>query len=147
MSKASEYQPDPVSGKRIVVEGVVSDILERAEEGKKKYGTYLMTDNGREAMWDAYQEALDLVMYLKQHLMENEAVRDKNDMLDELVETGFLRITGYDELQTFIGYKLNGVESFYWLKRFAKQNKLHLLVRDDDFGVVLTSWMLTGELL
>jgi len=70
MSKASEYQPDPVSGKSTVKDVVISDIQERAEMGKKKYGTYLQTFNGRSPLWDAYQEALDLVMYLRQALLE-----------------------------------------------------------------------------
>jgi len=72
MTKASEYQPDPISGKTRVVDVVVSDIKERAEAGNKKYGTYLETNNGRDALWDAYQEALDLAMYLRQALLERE---------------------------------------------------------------------------
>jgi hypothetical protein len=38
--------------------------------GKAKYGTELKTHNGRKALVDAYQEALDLCLYLKQALME-----------------------------------------------------------------------------
>lgn len=44
----------------------------RADFGKDKYGTFLRTGNGRNALVDAYQEALDLCMYLKQLLMEQE---------------------------------------------------------------------------
>jgi len=69
---ASLSQPAPKSGKIIVVDKVIEDIRERAEVGKRKYGTYLCTDNGREALWDAYQEAIDLVCYLKQKLLELE---------------------------------------------------------------------------
>ena len=39
-------------------------------KNKKKYGIMLQTDNGREALWDAYQEALDLAMYLRQAILE-----------------------------------------------------------------------------
>lgn len=38
----------------------------------KKYGGYLETNNGRSALWDAYQEAIDLVMYLRQRMLEEE---------------------------------------------------------------------------
>jgi hypothetical protein len=72
MSKASEYQPDPKQGEQVVVDVVLADIRERAETGKRKYGTYLKTNNGRNPLWDAYQEAIDLVMYLRQALLEQE---------------------------------------------------------------------------
>ena len=62
MSKASEYQPSPVGNGSIVVDYVLADVRERAEAGKQRYGTYLRTYNGRDALWDAYQEAIDLVM-------------------------------------------------------------------------------------
>lgn len=69
---ASEYQPDPQPGKDVVIDHVLSDLRERAETGRQKYGTYLETHNGRDALWDAYQEALDLVMYLRQAILERE---------------------------------------------------------------------------
>lgn len=72
MSKASEYQPDPKQGEIAVIDIVLADLRERAEAGKLKYGTYLETNNGRNPLWDAYQEALDLVMYLRQALLEQD---------------------------------------------------------------------------
>jgi hypothetical protein len=72
MSNASKHQPDPKQGEQVVVDIVLADIRERAETGKEKYGTYLQTNNGRSALWDAYQEAIDLVMYLRQKLLEEE---------------------------------------------------------------------------
>jgi hypothetical protein len=38
--------------------------------GIAKYGTPLQTFNGRDPLIDAYQEALDLAVYLKQAIME-----------------------------------------------------------------------------
>jgi len=38
----------------------------------QKYGTYLQTHNGRDALWDAYQEAMDLCMYLRQAILERD---------------------------------------------------------------------------
>ncbi len=71
-TNASEHQPPPTQGNQVVVDVVLADIRERAETGKEKYGTYLQTNNGRDALWDAYQEAIDLVMYLRQKLLEQE---------------------------------------------------------------------------
>lgn len=39
--------------------------------GLKKYGTVLQPNNGRDALVDAYQEALDLVVYLRQRIEED----------------------------------------------------------------------------
>jgi hypothetical protein len=49
---------------------VQQDIEQRAVIGCKKYGQRLKPNNGRCALTDAYQEALDLVMYLKQAIVE-----------------------------------------------------------------------------
>ena len=76
MRKASEQQPQPVGTGEIVLHEVVKDIQDRAEVGTQKYGTLLRTHNGRDPLMDAYQEALDLVMYLKQALMEREEINN-----------------------------------------------------------------------
>lgn len=52
------------------------ELLERrVQEGRKKYGVPLSTDNGRDALLDAWEEAADLLMYLTQMLMESEGKR------------------------------------------------------------------------
>ena len=51
-------------------DAVIADLTERSRVGTAKYGTPLYTHNGREALMDAYQEALDLLMYLRQFLLE-----------------------------------------------------------------------------
>src|SRR5262245_38084086 len=43
-----------------IQERVRQDLVEREGQGIKKYGTALMPFNGRSALRDAYQEALDL---------------------------------------------------------------------------------------
>ena len=55
-----------------VVDAVLCDVAHRAFHGLEKHGTLLKTHNGRDALVDAYQEALDLVFYLRQALMERE---------------------------------------------------------------------------
>lgn len=78
-------QPAPVAGGTVVLSalkgwpegspvgaGIVASLKERAEMGRESYGMYLSTHNGRNAYIDAYQEALDLVMYLGQAYLEEE---------------------------------------------------------------------------
>jgi hypothetical protein len=50
---------------------VSADLKYRAEVGRSKYGTYLTTDNGRDALVDLYEELLDAYMYSVQYQMEN----------------------------------------------------------------------------
>lgn len=69
----SKAQPAPTPGRESVTDAVVADLQTRREHGKLKYNTELQTHNGRDAMVDAYQEALDLVLYFKQALMERDA--------------------------------------------------------------------------
>jgi hypothetical protein len=49
---------------------VCADIEARASFGERKYGERLTTHNGRRGLQDAYEEALDLCMYLRQVLEE-----------------------------------------------------------------------------
>lgn len=63
-------QPPPQPGKEVVWRHVMRDLEERVELGKQRYGTELMTRNGRDPLVDAYQEALDLVLYLRQAILE-----------------------------------------------------------------------------
>lgn len=66
------------------------DFRKRAELGKDRYGTYLMSHNGRNALLDLYQELLDAVMYATQHYIECED-QDENkqwalDLVRVLIE-------------------------------------------------------------
>lgn len=67
---AATPQQMPTDGDVRVVDHVIADIVKRSETGTKKYGTPLHTNNGRDALLDAYQEAIGLVMYLKQAIIE-----------------------------------------------------------------------------
>ena len=51
---------------------VVTDLNARKEMGVKKYGTPLQPFNGRKALKDAYEEVLDLALYLRQALYEQD---------------------------------------------------------------------------
>lgn len=54
---------------------LISDITERRELGIARYGTALQPNNGRDALRDAYEEAIDLCMYLKQLIVERQMSR------------------------------------------------------------------------
>jgi hypothetical protein len=75
-------QPNPKPGTRVVyptAKSMFSTILrERYESGLVTYGTPLMTENGRDALWDAMEEIADGWMYLCQLWLER---RDKENPL------------------------------------------------------------------
>lgn len=49
---------------------VIADMAERKEFGLKKYTTPLQPHNGRSFLQDAYEEVLDLAVYLRGKLYE-----------------------------------------------------------------------------
>ncbi|MGL4600311.1 MAG: hypothetical protein ACRCVE_02140 [Plesiomonas sp.] len=67
---ATAIQPAPSGSGNPILGMVLADLTNRALEGKEKYGEPLKANNGRKPLWDAYQEALDLCMYLRQMIEE-----------------------------------------------------------------------------
>lgn len=53
-----------------LAERVLSDMIKRHVFGVSKYGTALKAGDGRNHLIDAYQEALDLCVYLRQEIDE-----------------------------------------------------------------------------
>lgn len=49
---------------------VIKDMLDRDQAGRDRYGTPLQAHNGRKPLIDAYQELLDLCVYLRQEMEE-----------------------------------------------------------------------------
>jgi len=78
MRKGDQPKPKPTTG-RPIWDLVVEDMKARDHLGRKRYGTPLQANNGRDALQDAYEEALDLAVYLRQALEER-------DQLEELEE-------------------------------------------------------------
>jgi hypothetical protein len=67
-------QPKPIkNNNKPIVDLVVKDMKERKKQGIETYGVALQAFNGRNALQDAYEEALDLSIYLKQVLEELKA--------------------------------------------------------------------------
>lgn len=65
-------KPPVKNNKPIIHKLVIDDVNSRLEFGTKKYGTGLQPFNGRDALKDAYEEALDLCNYLRQALYERD---------------------------------------------------------------------------
>ena len=70
MTIATEHEPNPIKTDDDMWKAVMNDMKERRLMGIKKYGTPLQPNNGRNTLVDAYQEALDLVVYLRSKIEE-----------------------------------------------------------------------------
>ena len=65
-------QPLPISNiSKSAHDLVIADMIDRKEFGHNKYGVYLQSDNGRNNLIDAYQEILDLAVYVRCQIEEN----------------------------------------------------------------------------
>jgi hypothetical protein len=73
-STSSTPEPAPVNrdDRPDVWPLVIADMEARDAFGREKHGVPLRPDNGRDALRDAYQEALDLVVYLRQAIWERD---------------------------------------------------------------------------
>ena len=61
---------------------VLADMAARDDLGRRRYGVPLQPHNGRDSLRDAYEEALDLVVYLRQAIYERD---DRAEALKALV--------------------------------------------------------------
>lgn len=64
---------------------VAEDMMARKAHGLRKYNSLLQAFNGRSALQDAYEEILDLAVYLRQAIEEQET---SSDIPDPFPETG-----------------------------------------------------------
>jgi len=73
MSERIKDQPEPVRSDRPPIwDMVIEDMRARDAVGLERYGTPLQGFNGRDALVDAYQEALDLCVYMRQAIWERD---------------------------------------------------------------------------
>lgn len=71
MTQPIADQPAPIANDRPSIQSLVrADLVDREVVGIQRYGTPLQPHNGRDALVDAYQEALDLACYLRQAIEE-----------------------------------------------------------------------------
>ena len=68
---STQQPPKPASGD--LWASVIADMEDRRRLGIARYGTPLQPHNGRDALVDAYEEALDLAVYLRQVIEERRA--------------------------------------------------------------------------
>lgn len=62
-------QPLPATGTGDAIwDLVIADMKERDKTGERRYGKRLQANNGRDVLRDAYEEALDLAVYLRQEI-------------------------------------------------------------------------------
>ncbi len=72
--REGDSQPLPTASSTPVMHKLVQqDLEERLKVGIRRYGQPLQAFNGRNALRDAYEEVLDLAVYLRQAIYEQEA--------------------------------------------------------------------------
>ena len=69
---ATAKQAAPKGSGNPILGMVLADLTNRALEGADKYGEPLKAHNGRNALWDLYQELLDAAMYIRQAIEEQQ---------------------------------------------------------------------------
>lgn len=71
--RKGDKQPMPVGNDLPIIHHLVQQDLEaRLTIGVERYGQPLQPHNGRNALQDAYEEVLDLAVYLRQAIYEQE---------------------------------------------------------------------------
>lgn len=75
MGKATEKQVKPKGKGPAITDLLIRDLAERQAFGIQKYGEPLRTFNGRDPLADAYQELIDLLVYLRQYMEESKTER------------------------------------------------------------------------
>jgi hypothetical protein len=67
-------QPMPTPNSHPSIQSLVrADLEQREQVGISRYGTALQPHNGRDALRDGYEEALDLACYLRQAMVERDS--------------------------------------------------------------------------
>lgn len=80
-------QPAPIVNDRPCIQDlVIADIDARKQAGRERYGTLLQPFNGRDALMDAYAEALDLCQYLRQAIEERRVTAENAVVVADLCD-------------------------------------------------------------
>lgn len=82
LKQRPEDQALPNPGRDDVQARLIEAIQARREIGIQRYGSPLMTHNGRDAIQDAWEEAVDLAAYLTQMRMERNDASGAVALLD-----------------------------------------------------------------
>ena len=106
MSNNTPEPPPTASTSRPTWELVIADMQERHKAGVRKYGLPLQPFNGRDNIVGAYQEVLDLAVYLRNEIEERRSAIQMRRVLLNLRDHSRLQLTG-KELE-MIEEALNG---------------------------------------
>lgn len=93
---------------------VIADMQERRGFGLDKYGTILQPENGRDMLVDAYQEVLDLAVYLRGAIYERTKVRAGGTVVPAQEMTMPMMNAGQAYLNTVAGCEFNFPATFNW---------------------------------
>lgn len=74
-----EPEPDATTDQPSIHALVIKDMADRLNFGLSKYKTPLQVHKGRNNLKDAYEEALDLVVYLRAALEEEKDSKTEGD--------------------------------------------------------------------
>lgn len=107
-----QEQPNPQHNDSVPVwDQVIEDMKARNELGKKRYGTALQANNGRDALVDLNEELLDGLAYLKQHMIEQrelwrdvKIIRDLIADIEYKIEPGNIQITSVNRQAVLHGF-------------------------------------------
>lgn len=102
MSNKPEPAPMPSNGV-VVWPAVIEDMKERHQIGTKKYGQPLTAGDGRKSLIDAYQEVLDMAVYLKKQIIENAELVAERDTAVQRAEYWKLRGFKFMEAVSLVG--------------------------------------------
>ncbi len=103
-------------------EMVVEDMQERDRSGRAKYGTPLQAHNGRDALVDAYQEVLDLAVYLRQAIEERKM--PSREFINQRAEGLVMRFMLYSTLPGWPdGLQLKEIMAEWLEDAFLRHNR------------------------
>lgn len=98
-------QPDPIpNDSRPVWELVIEDMKARDRLGRAVYGTPLQVGNGRDSLRDALDEVLDLAVYLRKEIIEQDAMKAELSRLVDILHKNRLH-PDYEYTTTECGRK------------------------------------------
>jgi hypothetical protein len=97
-----------VTERENVFELVHADLRERERVGTETYGGPLLTFDGRDALWEAYEEALDMAMYLRKAIAERNAGADRSGTRKEEAEVSA-------RVQRVHKITVAGLQAVFWL--------------------------------
>lgn len=92
-------QQAPVPQGMDVQQALIRAIQERRQHGIRKYGQPLMTEDGRDTLRDAWEEALDLCSYLTKALLQRDGRLPIDPEQPPVVREG---TEDYNDLQTWL---------------------------------------------